>query len=70
MGEESLKFTKLSKKNALEMGYSSDIRKRRRQHRKNARNLLNNGGFFNGYSAPGSTFWMVAQWNLMQARYI
>jgi len=50
--------------------YSSDKRKRRNQHRQNARHLLTNGGFFNGFSAPGSTFWQVAQWHLAQARYL
>lgn len=44
--------------------------RKRRGHRQAARHLLTNGGFFNNYSAPGSTFWYVAKWHLMQARKI
>lgn len=58
----------LNKTRAAQMGFSADKRKRRRQHRKAAKNLLINGGFFNGFSAPGSTFWQVAQWHKAQAR--
>lgn len=58
----------LSTQQACAMGYSPDKRKRRRQHRANARDLLGNGGFFNGYSAPGSMFWELAQWHKAQAR--
>lgn len=47
---------------------AADKRKQRRAHRRAARYLLTHGGFFNGYSAPGSTFWSVAQWHLQQAR--
>lgn len=46
----------------------TDKRKKRRMHRNAAKNLLSNGGLFNGFSAPGSTFWCVAQWHLKQAR--
>lgn len=53
---------------AAEHGFSSDIRKRRRQHRRAARNLLKQGGVFNSYSARGSTFGQVAAWHLEQAR--
>lgn len=52
------------------MGYSNDKRKRRNQHRTNAKKLLKSGGFFNNYSAVGSSFWYVAQWHLSQARYL
>lgn len=45
-----------------------DKRKSRRGHRQAAKSLLGNGGFFNSYSAPGSTFWLVAMWHLKQAR--
>lgn len=58
----------LSALQAVSMGYSSDRRKRKRQHRIAARALLRDGGFFNGCSAPGSTFHTVAQWHLAQAR--
>lgn len=58
----------LSTERAVSMGYSSDRRKRKRQHRKAARALLRSGGFFNGLSAPGSSFHAVAQWHLAQAR--
>ena len=59
---------KMSKEQAISLGYSADIRKRRRQHRAAAKKLLNGGGVLNGFSAPGSNFWMVAQWHLQQAR--
>lgn len=58
----------LSTERAVSMGYSSDRRKRKRQHRIAARALLRDGGFFNGHSAPGSTSHTVAQWHLAQAR--
>lgn len=45
-----------------------DKRKKRRAHRKAAKNLLKNGGLFNGFSAPGSTFFCIAQWHLKQSR--
>ena len=60
--------TKLSP--GLASQYSTDKRKRRNQHRKAARHLLTHGGFFNGFSAPGSTFWHVAQWHLSMARHL
>ncbi len=47
-----------------------DRRKRKRAHRRAAKNLLGNGGLFNGFSAPGSSFWYVAQWHLKMARYL
>lgn len=55
---------------AVGMGFSPDKRKRRRQHRKAAINLLRRGGFFNYFSARGSTFGDVAAWHLWQARVI
>lgn len=51
----------LSAPNALAMGYSPDKRKRRRQHRKNARHLSEFGG---------GTMRAVAKWHLAQARYV
>jgi hypothetical protein len=60
----------LNWKRAISMGFSPDRRKRKRQHRKSARFLLTNGGFFNSYSAPGSTFFEVAAWHLKQARFL
>lgn len=58
----------LNTKRAVQLGFSADKRKRRRQHRTAAKQLLTNGGFFNRFSAPGSTFWQVAQWHKAQAR--
>lgn len=59
----------LNKQRAAQMGFSTDKRKRRRQHRTAARYLLKNGGFFNGYSdRRGSMFNEVAMWHLEQAR--
>lgn len=60
----------LSTKRAVEMGYSCDKRKRRRQHRTAANHLAHSGGFFNGYSNPGSTLWEVMQWHKEQSRSI
>lgn len=45
-----------------------DKRKKRRLHRNAAKSLLSNGGLFNNFSAPGSTFYAVAMWHLKQAR--
>ncbi len=60
----------LSHQRALKMGYSADPRKRRRQHRIQARKLLREGGFFNGFSARGTTFGDIAHWHLAQARML
>lgn len=61
-------MTTLNKQRAVELGYSSDKRKRRRQHRTAAQILQKSGGFFNGFSRPGSTFWEMMQWHKNQAR--
>jgi len=45
-----------------------DLRKIRKNHRKSAKHLLQNGGFFNSHCAKGSTFWYIAQWHLRKAR--
>ena len=58
----------INDKQAIAMGFSTDKRKRKNQHRTASRNLLRNGGFFNCYSARGSTFGDVAAWHLSQAR--
>ncbi|HET6890515.1 MAG TPA: hypothetical protein VFH31_05385 [Pyrinomonadaceae bacterium] len=58
----------LNKTRAKELGFSGDKRKRRNQHRKAANKLLRGGGIFNGFSAPGSSFWQMAQWHKAQAR--
>ncbi len=55
---------------AVEHGWPADRRKRRRAHRRKAKYLLSNGGFFNNYSARGSSCWEVAQWHLACARYL
>jgi hypothetical protein len=58
----------LNQKRAAELGFSLDKRKRRRQHRRQAKNMLVSGGFFNGLSSPGSTLFEIAQWHKEQAR--
>jgi len=55
---------------AVNMGFSTDKRKRRNQHRRAAAKLLRSGGFFNCYSARGSTFVAVVAWHLSQARVL
>lgn len=60
----------LSHERALKMGYSHDLRRRRRQHRVQARVLLKSGGVFNAFSARNSTFGQVAAWHLAQARML
>lgn len=47
---------------------SSDKRKRRRQHRTMAQQLINSGTFLNGKAPVGSIPWLVAQWHRHQAR--
>jgi len=58
----------LKREQAAKMGFSADKRKRRHQHRCAAKNLLREGGFFNCFSARGSTFGQIAMWHLSQAR--
>jgi hypothetical protein len=53
---------------ALMMGYSADKRKRRREHRVAARELIGAGTFLNARAPVGSTSWEVARWHLAQAR--
>lgn len=60
----------MTKKVAAQYGFSSDKRKRRNQHRNAAKNLLSEGGFFNGFSARGSTFGQISIWHLYNARYL
>lgn len=48
-------------KQAVSMGFALDNRKRRRQHRQAARQLLEHGG---------QIFRAVAQWHLHQARWL
>ena len=55
-------------KQPVQIGFFTDKRRRRRQHRCAARNLLRQGGFFNAWSARGSVFGQVAQWHLGRAR--
>ncbi len=58
----------LNQKRAAELGFSLDKRIRRRQHRQQAKKLLVSGGFFNGFSSPGSILFEIAQWHKSQAR--
>jgi hypothetical protein len=60
----------LGRNKAVDMGFSADKRKRRNEHRAAAKKLLKSGGFFNCYSARGSTFGQVAAWHLSQARLL
>ena len=55
-------------KQAIQIGFSADKRQRRRQHPRAALNLMRQGGFFNAWSARGSSFGQVALWHLGQAR--
>jgi hypothetical protein len=47
-----------------------DKRKRRRAHRRAARDLINGGTLFNARAPVGSIPWGVARWHLKQARYL
>ena len=55
---------------AVEMGFSPDRRKRRRQHRQAARQLIGAGTLLNAKAPRGSNPWVAAQWHLFQARYL
>lgn len=56
------------KSDLLYLGFSCDKRKRRKQHRRASKNLLNQDGLFNSYSARGTSFHTVSQWHLFNAR--
>ena len=58
----------LKRAEAVTMGYSPDNRKRKRQHRRAARELVGAGTFLNASAPRGSTPYMMAQWHLAQAR--
>jgi hypothetical protein len=58
----------VKRKQAVEMGFSPDRRKRKRQHRKAAKALIDGGTLLNATAPRGSTPWVVAQWHLAQAR--
>jgi len=60
----------LNQARAAALGFSTDKRKRRKQHRRAARNMLSAGGFFNGCGARGTVFHAMAKWHLDQARAI
>jgi len=55
---------------ARKLKAGEDRRKARRGHRKMAKRLQKEGGFFNNFSAVGSTFWCVSKWHQLNARYI
>jgi hypothetical protein len=57
-----MKFKVMTKAQALSMCYSSDKRKRRREHRRNARELRKFGG--------GGTIAAVISWHLYQAQWL
>jgi len=52
----------------VELGYSSDRRIRRRQHRNAAKRLLLDGGIFNHFCCPGTSYYIITRWHLMNAR--
>lgn len=52
----------------LRLGFSTDRRKRRHQHRVCARKLLDSGIILHTRAPDGSTAYAVAQWHLYQAR--
>lgn len=62
-------FVVMTKARGEKMGYSTDKRRRRRQHRQAARELINGGTFLNARAPRGSTPNSVARWHLFQARY-
>ncbi|GKS95598.1 MULTISPECIES: hypothetical protein [unclassified Acidovorax] len=55
---------------AIKMGYSADKRKRKNQHRVNAKQLLREAGFFAQGGQRGTTMHQVAKWHLDQARML
>lgn len=62
-------FRLLGKDRAAALGYSADKRRRRREHRRNARDLLEGGVLFYAKAPVGSTPHTIAMWHLYQARY-
>lgn len=60
----------LSDQKAVEMGYSLDKRKRKNQHRKAAKQLLLEMGFFARGRDRRTTMNSVAGWHLAQARML
>ena len=68
MGVHIMHLSVMPKEQAIELGYSSDKRKRRREHRAASKRLLEEGGIFNGFCAVGSSFWCIAQWHSFNAR--
>lgn len=61
----------LPPKQAAEMGYSRDRRKRRHQHRAAARKLMGAGSLLSpGRTQPGSNIHGVVVWHLFNARFL
>jgi hypothetical protein len=50
--------------------FSTDKRKRRRQHRRAAKRLIENGTLLNARATSGTVPYSVAWWHLQQARYL
>lgn len=67
---ETIKTRLLSNERAVRMGYSSDKRKRKNQHREMARQLLGEQGFFARGADRGTTMNSIAVWHLTQARML
>lgn len=61
------KIKVLSQAVAVNIGYSKDRRKRKREHRLAAKKLLNSGTLFYVIAPKGSTLYNIAQWHLAQA---
>ena len=55
---------------ALRMGFSADRRRRKRQHRRAARALMQGGTLLNPRAGRGTIPGDVARWHLEQARYL
>lgn len=60
----------LTQAEAIKLGYSADKRKRRREHRANAKRLIAGGTFLNARAPKDSIPGFVARWHLAQARGI
>jgi hypothetical protein len=66
--EASMKV--LSDQLAVSMGYSPDKRKRRREHRNAAKELMASGTLLNPRTSRNTILGSVAWWHLQQARYL
>lgn len=63
-------FKVMGAEEALARGFSHDRRKRRHEHRREAKRLIAGGTLFNAKAPRGSIPHEVARWHLFQARYL